>query len=107
MVPITRLYADDDGHARFEDIEMPLVPAGPSNQALDGPGIRYQCPDHIIGLLPPTLEARFTDRQRKSLSCRKSALSIYPEPGIARQLKGRSPALCTAAGGSDCGGLET
>ena len=29
MVPITRLYADDDGHARFEDIEIPLVPEDP------------------------------------------------------------------------------
>ena len=34
MMPITRLYADDDGHARFEDIEIPLVPAGPSPDAM-------------------------------------------------------------------------
>jgi len=29
MVPITRLYADDDGHARFEDIEIPIFPEDP------------------------------------------------------------------------------
>jgi quercetin dioxygenase-like cupin family protein len=29
MVPITRLYADDDGHARFEDIEIALFPEDP------------------------------------------------------------------------------
>jgi len=28
-VPITRLYADDGGHARFEDIEIPLTPEDP------------------------------------------------------------------------------
>jgi len=34
MVPITRLYADDDGHARFEDIEIPLVPDDPPPDAM-------------------------------------------------------------------------
>ena len=29
MVPITRLYADADGHARFEDIEIPVFPEDP------------------------------------------------------------------------------
>jgi hypothetical protein len=24
VVPITRLFTDDDGHARFDDIELPL-----------------------------------------------------------------------------------
>ena len=34
MVPITRLYADDDGYARFEDIEIPLVPDDPPPDAM-------------------------------------------------------------------------
>ena len=34
MVPITRLYADADGHARFEDIEIPLVPEDPPPDAM-------------------------------------------------------------------------
>jgi len=34
MVPITRLFADDDGHARFEDIEIPLVPGDPPPDAM-------------------------------------------------------------------------
>jgi hypothetical protein len=29
MVPITRLFADADGHARFDDIEIPLAPDMP------------------------------------------------------------------------------
>jgi len=29
MVPITRLYADAGGHARFEDIEIPVFPEDP------------------------------------------------------------------------------
>ena len=29
MVPITRLFADEQGHARFEDIELPLTPGDP------------------------------------------------------------------------------
>jgi quercetin dioxygenase-like cupin family protein len=29
MVPVTRLFADGDGHARFEDIEIPLAPGDP------------------------------------------------------------------------------
>ena len=40
MVPITRLYADDDGHARFEDIELPLIPEDPppDMMGVSGPG---------------------------------------------------------------------
>jgi hypothetical protein len=34
MVPITRLFADDGGHARFEDIEIPLAPADPPPDAM-------------------------------------------------------------------------
>ena len=30
MVPITRLFTDDDGHARFEDIEIALSPERPA-----------------------------------------------------------------------------
>ena len=29
MVPVTRLYADRDGHARFEDTEIALAPDDP------------------------------------------------------------------------------
>src|SRR2546429_8693199 len=29
MVPITRLFTDHDGHARFEDIEIPVFPEDP------------------------------------------------------------------------------
>ena len=29
MVPITRLYADANGHARFEDVEIALFPGDP------------------------------------------------------------------------------
>ncbi len=29
MVPVTRLFADPDGHARFEDIEIALAPEDP------------------------------------------------------------------------------
>ena len=29
MVPVTRLYADRDGHARFEDTEIALAPDNP------------------------------------------------------------------------------
>jgi hypothetical protein len=29
MVPVTRLFADHDGHARFEEIEIPLAPGDP------------------------------------------------------------------------------
>ena len=34
MVPITRLFADEQGHARFEDIELPLTPGDPTPDAL-------------------------------------------------------------------------
>ena len=34
MVPITRLFTDDDGHARFEDIELPLTPDDPPPDAM-------------------------------------------------------------------------
>ncbi len=29
MVLIARLFADEQGHARFEDVEIPLTPGGP------------------------------------------------------------------------------
>jgi hypothetical protein len=29
MAPITRLYADADGRARFEDVEIPVFPEDP------------------------------------------------------------------------------
>jgi hypothetical protein len=29
MVRVTRLFADEQGHAQFEDIEIPLTPADP------------------------------------------------------------------------------
>jgi hypothetical protein len=34
MVPVTRLYADTDGHARFEDIEIALAPDDPPPDAM-------------------------------------------------------------------------
>jgi quercetin dioxygenase-like cupin family protein len=34
MVPVTRLFADEQGHARFEDIEIPLAPEDPPPDAM-------------------------------------------------------------------------
>jgi hypothetical protein len=34
MVPVTRLFADHDGRARFEDIEIPLAPDDPPLDAV-------------------------------------------------------------------------
>jgi hypothetical protein len=34
MVPVTRLFADQDGHARFEDVEIPLAPDDPPPDAM-------------------------------------------------------------------------
>ena len=34
MVPITRLHADQHGHARFEDVEIPLAPDDPPPDAM-------------------------------------------------------------------------
>ncbi len=53
MVPITRLYADADGHARFEDVEIALFPAfGPGDVLLvedtDGFGHSSRTPDGFV-----------------------------------------------------------
>ena len=34
MVPVTRRFADPDGHARFEDIEIALAPEDPPPDAM-------------------------------------------------------------------------
>jgi|tagenome__1003787_1003787.scaffolds.fasta_scaffold19399936_2 quercetin dioxygenase-like cupin family protein len=34
MLPVTRLYADEQGHARFEDVEISLTPDDPPPDTL-------------------------------------------------------------------------
>jgi quercetin dioxygenase-like cupin family protein len=34
MLPVTRLYADEQGHARFEDVEISLAPDDPPPDTL-------------------------------------------------------------------------
>ena len=57
MVPITRLYADADGHARFEDIEIPVFPEDPPPDMM---GVSE--PWQAVAVLLGTQQPRGNDR---------------------------------------------